>query len=94
MTITFELPSEEELQEVPAGPARQKVEGYLTGYGIARVLNGWLSEKGLKNVTGPFVYNYIKKGYIPSTDFNGQKLVSEEDAREWMVVQLARRMAR
>lgn len=92
--MTFELPSDEELAEVPAGPARQKVAGYLTGYGIARILNGWLDEKGLKNVTGPFVYNYIKKGYIPSEEFNGQKLVSEADAREWMVSQLARRMAR
>jgi len=40
------------------------------------------------------VYNYIAKKYIPSTEVNGQRVVSVEAAAEWADKYIAKRLAK
>lgn len=59
----------------------------LTGYQTAKVVNEMLTMRGLKVIPPQMVYNYIKKGYIPSV--NGQ--VTLTAASEWADAYVAKR---
>ena len=52
----------------------------MTGYEVAKRANVALTEAGLKTIPPQMVYNYIKKGFIPSE--NGR--VTEQAAEEWI----------
>jgi len=62
----------------------------LTGYQTAKVVNEMLAARGLKAIPPQMVYNYIKKGYIPSQ--HGQ--VTLEAAAEWADAYVAKRAAK
>lgn len=59
-------------------------EEYLTGYRLAKKVNEVLEHFELKSIPPQMVYNYIKKGFIPTTEVNGQALVTNEDAVTWV----------
>jgi hypothetical protein len=62
----------------------------MTGYAVAKRVNEILTSAGLKAIPPQMVYNYIKKGYIPST--NGE--VSVEAAAEWAEQYIAKRLSK
>jgi len=67
----------------------------MTGYKLAKKVNQELEAHGLKAIPPQMVYQYIAKGYIPShVDSNGQRLVAESDAYEWMDSYVERRTAK
>jgi hypothetical protein len=96
MPTTFTtLPSEDEVAEAREVKVtgRNKVEGYVTAYEIAKTLSSWLTESlGTETkVQGPYVYGRVKSGALAHEVINGQKLVREDVARQWMVEQFKAR---
>ena len=66
----------------------------MTGYKLAKLVNARLRGEGLKEIPPQMVYQYISKGYIPSAEVNGQNLVDETVAEEWIDAYVERRIAR
>jgi hypothetical protein len=64
----------------------------MTGYKMTKMVNQVLQDNGLKTIPAQMVYQYISKGWIPSQDVNGQKLVTEQDAQEWTTRYVTRRL--
>jgi hypothetical protein len=70
--------------------------GTLTGYKTAKFVNEMLKDReartgvAMKPIPPQMIYNYISKGYIPSTD----GLVDEADAAEWAEAYVAKRAAK
>mgnify|MGYP000855389071 CR=1 FL=1 len=60
----------------------------LTPYQVIKKVNEVLKSAGQKELPFPMGYNYVKKGYIPSTD----GLVSYEDAAEWATKYLTKKL--
>lgn len=59
----------------------------VSPYAAAKLVNEILSEHDLKNIPPQMMYNYVAKGYIPSTD----KKIKVEDLHEWMVSYLTKK---
>jgi hypothetical protein len=66
----------------------------LTGYKVAQKVNEILQGAGLKQIPAQMVYHYINKGYIRSTEVNGQKLVSFEDAATWCEAYITKKLTK
>jgi hypothetical protein len=66
----------------------------MSGYEVAKRVNEILASAGLKEIPAQMVYHYIKKGYIASTDVNGAKRVSVEDAAAWCEAYVTKRLQR
>ena len=59
----------------------------VSPYGAAKLVNTILVEVGLKEIPPQMMYNYVKKGYIPSVD----KKIKVEDLHEWTTKYLAKK---
>jgi hypothetical protein len=51
----------------------------MTPYAAHKLVNAQLADHELKAIPPQMIYNYVKKGYIPSTDGK----VSEDDVQAW-----------
>lgn len=59
----------------------------VSPYAAAKLVNEILSGYGLKNIPPQMMYNYVAKGYIPSTD----KKINVEDLHEWTIKYLTKK---
>jgi hypothetical protein len=60
---------------------------FLTPYAASKVVNSALSESGVDKVLPPqMFYNYVKKGYITSTDGR----IHTDDLQVWLVTYLTK----
>lgn len=59
----------------------------VSPYQAAKLVNAILVEVGLKEIPPQMMYNYTKKGYIPSVD----KKIKVEDLHEWTTKYLAKK---
>lgn len=48
------------------------------------VVNPVLKEKGYKEIPPQMLYNYTKKGFIPTVTVQGQNLIEEGALHEWL----------
>lgn len=59
----------------------------VSPYAAAKLVNAILDEYELKNIPPQMMYNYVAKGYIPSTD----KKINVEDLHEWTIKYLSKK---
>lgn len=59
----------------------------VSPYAAAKLVNAVLVEVGLKEIPPQMMYNYVKKGYIPSVD----KKINVSDLHEWTTKYLAKK---
>jgi hypothetical protein len=62
-------------------------ENTVSPYAAAKLVNTVLVEVGLKEIPPQMMYNYVKKGYIPSVD----KKINVSDLHEWVTKYLAKK---
>lgn len=66
----------------------------MTGYRFTKRINECLEAENLKAIPPQMVYQYLSKGWIPFADVDGQRLVDEEAAEEWLDKYLEKRLAK
>jgi hypothetical protein len=54
-----------------------------TGYKMSKIVNTQLELRGLKKIPPQMIYQYISKGYIKSSEVNGQSLVHPITCEHW-----------
>ena len=62
-------------------------ETLMTPYAATKIVNAILTENGLKAIPPQMMYNYTKKGYIPSE--NGR--ITEESLMTWLAKYLTKK---
>lgn len=56
----------------------------ITTYKALKMVNVWLEKEGVNKVLpDPMIFNYVKKGFIPSSVTKEGKRINEDDLKAW-----------